>query len=165
MKSNVYFETQVGAALDQLLPVFPVASFLYLLFKSPKLANHFSGLLNTSSDKVRLGTILLSSLLIFHSIFSYFEVKHLHAVIEEKHYEVVTGCVEDYKSHISATKYRTESFVINKAKFEFSNFTQSRYFSGSDHIDNFIANGNCMEISYITDGHENKILKIVSLPR
>ncbi|WP_462174364.1 hypothetical protein [Pseudoalteromonas xiamenensis] len=165
MNSEVYFETQVGLALDQLLPIFPIASILYLLFKFPELTKHISELLKTRISKVLSGFSLLTCAVVLYSTFNYFEVASLRAVIDEKRYDVVSGCVKNYNSESSPTKYRMERFSIENIEFEFSNFTQSRYFTGDDHIDNFIKNEECMEISYIKDGGKNNILKIVRLAR
>ncbi|MCF2909880.1 hypothetical protein L1285_16265 [Pseudoalteromonas sp. DL2-H2.2] len=161
MNSNVYFETKVGFAVDQLIPVFPAALILYLLFRFPEFTKHVAGLLKTSTGNVLCGFSLVTCAVVLNSVFSYFKVASLRAVLDETRYEVVTGCIENYSSETSPTNYRTEKFSIKNVEFEFSNFTPSRYFTGDDHTNNFITHGRCMEISYIRDDGENKILRIV----
>jgi hypothetical protein len=163
LNSNVYFESQMGLALDELLPILPIALVLFLLFKFPEISTHISGILKTSRSKILWGFSSISCVVVFRSIFSYFEIAHLQAFINEKKYEVAVGCVENYSVEVSPTKYKTERFVVENTQFELSNFTKSMYFTGEDHSDNFIRNGRCLEISYIQNGYENNIFKIVQL--
>ncbi|ALO42659.1 hypothetical protein [Pseudoalteromonas phenolica] len=163
LNPNIYFELKIGPALDELLPIFPIALILFLLFKFPEFSSHISGVLKTSRSKVLWGWSVISCVIIFHSIFSYFEIAELQVLIKEKKYEMVVGCVENYSAEVSPTKYKTERFVIKDTQFEFSNFTNSIFFTGDDHIDNFIDNGKCLEVSFIQDGYENKIIKIIQL--
>lgn len=163
LNQNIYFELKIGPALDELLPIFPILLILFLMFKFPEFSSYVSGILKTSRSKVLWGCSLISCVIVFHSIFSYFEIAELQSLIKEKKYEMVVGCVENYSAEVSSTKYKIERFVIKDTQFEFSNFTKSIFFTGDDHTDNFIDNGKCLEVSYIQDGYENKIMKIVQL--
>ncbi|ATG78018.1 MULTISPECIES: hypothetical protein [unclassified Pseudoalteromonas] len=165
MNSGAYFETQIGFALVQLLPIFPIALLLFILFKFSDVTQYISEILKISSNKFLLGFGFLSCVLVSDSIFGYFKVSHLRQIIDEKKYQMVVGCVKHYNSETSPTNYRTETFVIENTKFQFSNYTQSLYFTGDDHTDNFITEGQCMEISYVRDGQKNHIFKIVPLTR
>ncbi|TMP03661.1 hypothetical protein CWC11_13320 [Pseudoalteromonas sp. S3178] len=163
MNSGAYFETQIGFALDQLLPIFPIVLILFILFKFSDVTQYISEILKISSNKFLLGFGFLSCVLVSDSIFGYFKVSHLRQIIDEKKYQMVAGCVKHYNSETSPTNYRTETFVIENTRFQFSNYTQSLYFTGDDHTDNFITEGQCMEISYVRDGQKNHIFKIVPL--
>ena len=57
LNQNIYFELNIGPALDELLPIFPIVLVLFLLFKFPEFSSHLSGILKTSRSKALWGGV------------------------------------------------------------------------------------------------------------
>ncbi len=86
----------------------------------------------------------------------------LQNLIENEDYAVVKGCIEEYKINVPKRGTKVESFKIENIYFEFSNYDSDLYFNSEDHVDNYLANGQCVTISYVQIGVANKIVKISS---
>ncbi len=154
---NPYFEIKLDPTIDQFLWIFPVIFLIAMAIKFTVVTD-----IIFEYTKATRGTIIVTSILItlVSFVVTWFEYRNhqnIRKLIDNKEYEVVSGCIKNY---IIDKAKRNKTFEIEEVQFSYNNYTTTPFFHERSFEGSFIKNGNCFSISYLLYRGQNKIIKI-----
>lgn len=156
---TLYFESAVNPSVDMFLPHIGFLLFIIAFYKFSPLFTVISDALRVKKQKLLLALVVLFLISFFFGVLNFLKMSTYQQLIEQEQWLVVKGCIENYQTNkVNSTE---ESFEIGGVRFEYNDFVTPRYFfANRKSSDNFIRNGQCIQVYYFPDNAKNYIVKI-----
>ena len=157
--AQIYFESEISYSLVG----FFVATFfvvaIVLIQKLPAFGVRVAKVIPVPERVLVFTLALLSLVIAVGKIVQYHKYSDVADLVHGGKVHSIAGCIADYVTE--KINSREESFKIKGVHFRYNDVATSKWFFANRNFgDGFIANGRCLDLSYIEIGSHKYIVKI-----